>query len=254
MSETHYARIAELYDAFVKTDYDVPFFIQEAQAAAAEVLELMVGTGRLTIPLIEAGVSVTCLDFSAEMLAVLRRKLTKRGLHAEIHQRNVCDFDLGRQFKLIILPFQAFPELTDGEDQRRALQRIRQHLRPDGQFICTLHNPPVRLKYVDHQLRLAVREERAEGGHLLVWLLQQHHPATQVVEVLEFFEEYNADGVLIAKRYSALQFHLLEKARFEQLFTEAGLEVVALYGDYQKNPFMADTSPFMIWVLRPRAS
>lgn len=254
MSEAHYARIAELYDAFVKTDYDVLFFIQEARAADAEVLELMAGTGRLTIPLIEAGIPMTCLDFSAEMLAVLRRKLTERGLRAEIHQRNVCDFELGRQFKLIILPFQAFPELTDVEDQRRALQRIRQHLRPDGQFICTLHNPPVRLKYVDHQLRLAVREERAEGGHLLVWLLQQHHPATQVVEVLEFFEEYNAEGLLISKRYSALQFHLLEKARFEQLFTEAGLEVVALYGDYQKNPFMEATSPFMIWVLRPRAS
>ncbi|CAG0963207.1 dTDP-3-amino-3,6-dideoxy-alpha-D-glucopyranose N,N-dimethyltransferase [Anaerolineae bacterium] len=252
MSEAHYARIAGLYDAFVKTDYDVPFFIQEAQAAHDEVLELMAGTGRLTIPLIEAGVSVTCLDFSAEMLAVLGRKLAERGLHAEIHQRNVCDFDLGRQFKLIILPFQAFPELTDGEDQQRALQRIRQHLLPNGQFICTLHNPPVRLKYVDHQLRLAVREKRAEGGHLLVWLLQQHHPATQVVEVLEFFEEYDVEGLLISKRYSALQFHLLEKARFEELITEAGLEVVALYGDYQKNPFNQDTSPFMIWVLRPR--
>lgn len=252
MSETHYARIAELYDAFVKTDYDVPFFIHAAQAAGTEVLELMAGTGRLTIPLIEAGIPMTCLDFSAEMLAVLRRKLTERGLKAEIHQRNVCDFDLGRQFKLIILPFQAFPELTDEDDQRRALQRIHQHLSSDGQFICTLHNPPVRLKYVDQQLRLAVREERAEGGHLLVWLLQQHNPATQVVEVLEFFEEYDARGLLISKSYSALQFHLLEKARFEQLITEVGLEVVALYGDYQKNPFIADTSPFMIWVLRPR--
>lgn len=83
MSESHYAWIASLYDRFVKTDYDVPFFINETKKTDG-VLELMAGTGRLTIPLLEAGIQVTAVDFSAEMLAVLRPKLSQKGLNAVI--------------------------------------------------------------------------------------------------------------------------------------------------------------------------
>jgi SAM-dependent methyltransferase len=246
----HYVRIAELYDSFVKTDVDVPFFLSEAQKAGDEILELMVGTGRLTIPLLEAGIPITCVDFSAEMLAILREKLTERGLNADVHQADVCNFDLGRQFKQIILPFQAFPEITEEADQRRALHAIHKHLQPDGEFICTLHNPAVRLKSVDDQLHLVGRHEREHGGHLLVWLLQKHDPSTNLVEVLEFFEEYDGRGMLLSKRYSALQFHLLDKPTFERLIAEAGFVVQQLYGDYHYAPFDEDSSPFMVWVLR----
>jgi hypothetical protein len=59
MNEAHYARIADVYDAFVSSQYDVPFFIEEAKKAGGDVLELMAGTGRLTIPLLEAGIPLT---------------------------------------------------------------------------------------------------------------------------------------------------------------------------------------------------
>jgi len=250
MSEAHYARIAGLYDVFVTTDFDVPFFISEAQKAGAEVLELMAGTGRLTVPLLEAGIPVTCIDFSAEMLAVLQEKLAQRGLKAEAHQMDVRHFNLGRRFKQIVLPFQAFHELTTEADQRLALERIREHLDEEGLFICTLHNPPVRLKSVDEQLRLVGRHDLAEGGQLHVWLLQRYRAATGTVEVLEFFEEYDEQGLMRTKRYSALQFSLLEPSTFERLIAEVGLGVVDLYGDYTYAPFDPDTSPFTIWVLK----
>lgn len=249
MSEAHYARIADLYDAFVRTDYDVPFFVREGQKVSGDVLELMAGTGRLTIPLLEAGISVTAVDFSQDMLAVLRRKLDQRGLRAAVHQADIRQLNLNRRFNQIIIPFQAFPELTTEDDQRLALARIHEHLSPEGEFICTLHNPPVRLKSVDGQLRLVGRHAQ-EGGELLVWLLQRQN-ANQV-EVLEFFEQYDALGVLQSKRYSTLTFHLLEKATFERLIEQAGFEVVDLYGDYACAPFDPENSPFMIWRLRAR--
>ena len=69
-----YGRIAHLYDAYVHSDFDVAFFLEETRAAS-QVLELMSGTGRLSIPLLEAGVSLSCVDQSPEMLASLREKL-----------------------------------------------------------------------------------------------------------------------------------------------------------------------------------
>lgn len=249
MSEAHYARIADVYDSFVRTDYDVPFFVAEGQKAGGDVLELMAGTGRLTIPLLEAGIAVTAVDFSAGMLDVLRGKLAARGLRADVIQADVRQLALGRSFKQIIIPFQAFPELTSEADQQLALERIHAHLDEDGVFICTLHNPPVRLKSIDNQMRLVSRTALEDGGQLHVWLLQRYTAGTMVAEVLEFFEDYDAAGLLRSKRYSALEFHLLAKEPFEWLMAKAGFEVVDLYGDYAYAPFDAETSPFMIWVL-----
>jgi|GEM_PF-3676911 len=47
-----YTKIAELYDAYVKETFDIPFFLKEAKQSSGEVLELMSGTGRVSIPLL----------------------------------------------------------------------------------------------------------------------------------------------------------------------------------------------------------
>ncbi len=250
MSENHYARVAELYDYFVQTDYDVPFFVNEAKMAGGEVLELMAGTGRLTIPLLEAGITLTCVDYSAEMLAKLREKVGAQHLKAEILHMDIRNFQLQRLFKQIIIPFQAFPELTAEADQRLALERIHEHLADDGIFICTLHNPTVRAQFIDNQLRLAGEHQLTNGHQLMVWLLQRFGSNSELVDVLEFFEEYDEQGHMCAKHYSSLQFKLLQKEHFKNLLRESGFEVVNLYGDYHYSDFDTQTSPFMIWVLK----
>lgn len=250
MSQKHYARIADVYDAFVTTDLDVPFFRAQADEYGGPILELMAGTGRLTVPILEAGHAVTAVDFSPAMLDVLRRKLAARGLPVQVHQADICSFDLGRQFKQIWIPFQALPELTDPDDQRAALGRIHAHLADDGVFICTLHNPPVRIQSVDRQLHLVGNHALPNGGQLLVWLLQLPTQTADVVEVHEFFEEYDPIGVLVSKRTSALRFHLLQQTAFEAMIAEAGFVVDRLYGNYDGSAFEPAVSPFMIWLLR----
>lgn len=249
MSQVHYARIADQYDIFVQTTLDIPFFLAEAQKTPGDLLELMAGTGRVTIPLAEAGAKITCVDYAPEMLARLREKITQRGLQVEIRQMDIRHLDLGKRFDLIIIPFHAFPELTTPQDQRQALQRIQAHLTDQGRFICTLHNPPVRLKTTDGMSRLA-GPFPVEDRHLFVWLVERSHPETKTVEVLEFFEVYDAQGVLHAKSWSAVTFHVPEKQAFEEQIAQAGFRIEALYGDYSSAPFDEDTSPFMIWILR----
>jgi len=41
-----YDRVAHLYDAYVQTELDIPFFLDEARKARGPVLELMCSTGR----------------------------------------------------------------------------------------------------------------------------------------------------------------------------------------------------------------
>ncbi len=92
--------------------FDIAFFVDEAKKCPGKVLELMAGTGRVSLPLIEAGVDLTCTDISAELLAILCDKLTSKGLHADVHQADVCDFGLGKQFDLVIIPFSSFAHIV----------------------------------------------------------------------------------------------------------------------------------------------
>jgi SAM-dependent methyltransferase len=93
MPAMDYSKVAELYDLYARTDADVGFFLQETRGCRS-VLELTCGTGRLSLPLIQAGVPLTCLDNSPEMLAVLRRKLLAKGLSAPVHEMDATCFSL----------------------------------------------------------------------------------------------------------------------------------------------------------------
>ncbi|RIK74376.1 hypothetical protein DCC62_15450 [candidate division KSB1 bacterium] len=64
MQHIDYNSIAEIYDVYVTANYDIPFFLSEIKPVQGPILELMAGTGRLSLPLIESGAKLTCVDSS----------------------------------------------------------------------------------------------------------------------------------------------------------------------------------------------
>jgi len=227
----------------------VPFFLAEASAAHGPVLELMAGTGRVSLPLVAAGVSLTCVDASREMLSRLRGKLSARGLSATVLQADVRTLELPKVFDLAILPFNSFSELPEPSDQELALACIHRHLRAGGKFICTLHNPTVRRQSADGRPHLVGRYPLDEGT-LLLWSTTQYSAGAEVVEGVQVYEEYDSAGVLRQQRMLDMRFALIERQNFEQRAVQAGFRITELYGDYDRSPFHSDTSPYMIWILQ----
>ncbi len=249
MPHIDYDNIADLYDLYVTADYDIPFFVSETKSVKGPVLELMAGTGRLSLPLIEAGATLTCVDSSSGMLEVLSRKLKQRGLHADLHCADVCRLDLPAHFELAILPFQAFMEIIGEENQRAAHAAVFKCLAPGGRFICTLHNPAIRRKQVDGLLRL-VGQFPTEGGTLVVSGFEQG--GNPVVSRDQFFEFFDVEGRLLEKRLLQMKFVFVEKDAFERMAQSVGFRVAQLYGNYDRTPFNPVQSPVMIWVLEKR--
>ena len=72
-----YAVTADLYDHVVpyRDRDDVNFFVALAKELEAPVLEIGCGTGRVLIPIAQAGIDVVGLDLSPTMLEVCRRRL-----------------------------------------------------------------------------------------------------------------------------------------------------------------------------------
>lgn len=244
-----YSATADLYDVYVKSDFDIPFFLREADGCG-RVLELMSGTGRVSIPLLEAGVPLTCVDRSARMLEVLRRKLEEKGIDSDLRRMDVCDLALDGIYDLICIPFHAFAEIRRPADQRRALRAVLGHLSPGGRFICTLHNPPVRLRRVDGELHHLGTFPLPDGaGTLILSSVEALDDATHLVTGVQLFELYDADGVMQTKRIQEGAFYLHDRAGFRALVESEGFQVRDLFGDYSRSPFRDEESPFMIWVL-----
>lgn len=248
MSGDHidYDSVAEIYDLYVTADYDIPFFLTEARGVTGRVVELTSGTGRLSVPLIEAGVKLTCVDVSRGMLAVLSRKLRERSIRGEIVVADLCCLPLREVFDLIIVPFQSFMEIVGEERQRAALADLFGCLRRGGRFICTLHNPAVRGTQTDGVLREIGRFETADG---LLVVSGRERGGRPVVQRQQFFEFFGRDGQLRARQRLDMEFEFVERERLEAMAREVGFTIHAVYGDYDRSGYDRELSPVMIFVL-----
>ena len=247
----NYDAVAELYDVYVQWDVDIPFFQEVSAGASGEVLELMSGTGRLSIPLLQQGIQLCCVDYSAEMLDVLRLKLRRLNLTADVHEQDVRTLALGRSFELALLPFHSFSEITEPRDRARALNCIRMHLAPGGRLVVTLHNPAHQVPRLDGTRRV-LHEGPMPGGEttLRVWSTARYHADRFLGESLQEYEILGKNGQMLDRRELRLRFGAIDRPTLEAEATAAGFDVLHLWGDYSRGPFEPKRSPFMIWELR----
>ncbi len=246
-----YSRVAKLYDSYALFTEDIPFFLGECRKVAGPVLELMSGTGRVSIPLIRAGVELTCTDRSPEMLDMLRRKLDERGLHAVILERDAKNLGFVERFTLAILPFHSFSELLSHEDQDAMLRSVRTALKPGGAFICTLHNPPVRLRSIGGGMVTVARHRAPSGQSEIILKADLTCDAkTGMVSGTQIIEECRPGCDPKPLASTPIHFSLIERDVFEALACGCGFAVDELHGDYEGGGFDRESSPYMIWTLR----
>ena len=244
--------VADLYDSYVTVNTDIPFFIGEVSQFDDEILELMCGTGRVSIPLLESGRTLSCVDYSEKMLEVFRNKIQGKNYAVSIIQMDVTTLDLNKKFGLIILPFHSLSEILSTDLQFKALERISEHLKPDGVFICTLQNPVTRLKAADGITRKLGEFKLDENKKLAVSSSNNFNPDTGIVSGFQYYEIYDASGTLTEKRTLEINFKPVSDSVFRQFINHLGLELSGIYGDYSKNEFVEQTSDFMIYKLRKK--
>jgi SAM-dependent methyltransferase len=247
----NYDPIAIWYDSFVHTRRDLAFFVNEAKKAKGDVLDLMCGTGRVAIPLLKVKIRLTCLDISPRMLWIFRQKLISKGLFAQAYQMDVVDLCLVNRFNLVIIPSNSFAEIVHKSDRLLMLQRIFDHLKPGGTFICTLQNPLMIKAWANGKLKqIGKFPLPEEEGTLHVLVQPELTPLGNGVSGGEIFERFDKRHIMIEKKTLSLQFTLIEKTEFEEMCAEVGLKKIALYGDYSGEKFDPLSSPSMIWKMR----
>ncbi|PZC50675.1 MAG: Ubiquinone/menaquinone biosynthesis C-methylase UbiE [Chloroflexi bacterium] len=245
----------QLYDKVHALQEDVPFWISEAEMATGPVLELGCGTGRVTIPVSQAGVTITGLDNSTVMLAQARskaKKLSPRTKTLHLVKGDMRDFNLERQFNLAIIPFRSFQLLLSVEDQRRALACIKKHLEPGGRLIFNLFVPKAGCLEKQKTFSLSGNEATCLGKTPKIELEEksQHDEYNQIIYVKNVLKEYGEGGTTQKRSEVSYALRYTYQREIQSLLKNAGYRILETFGNFQREP-LSETSEEMIWVVTP---
>jgi SAM-dependent methyltransferase len=146
MSDTLYRTDAYFYDLDNRPALkeDIPFYLEYASkiGRGIHILELACGTGRITIPLAEAGHEIWALEYSEAMIDVFKNKLKNlpEEVRGKIHllYGDMSDFEIQRKFPLILLPARSFQLLLEETKEISCLRNVHLHLEDTGYFIIEI--------------------------------------------------------------------------------------------------------------------
>ncbi len=241
--------VADIYDDYVNVNFDIPFFKSLCKKYSGEILELMCGTGRVSMPLINEGVRLTCVDYSREMLEVFERKLEDR--RVPLICQDVCELDIDKKFELIFIPFNSITEITDKEKRRKAITGIYEHLSDDGDFFVTLYNPVYRLKSADGNMKCMGSFDLSMNRTLTITFYNSYDQASNLVYGTQFYEIYDHRNRLVDKRFLNISFTPVTREELVDMCTKAGFKLVEIYGDYEFGAF-DENSKFMNFLFTKR--
>ena len=246
---------ADVYDAvYSYVRDDIPFYLGEALSIEGPVLELGCGTGRVAIPIAQAGVDVVGIDNSHAMLEQARLKVDSLGPGAgtlELVNADMRDFSLDTTFDLAIIPFRGFLALLTVEDQRRALMRIREHLNIGGRLVFNIFVPDIHmlLQVGDTPYHLRDVTDPDTGITYILWQQSSFDLHNQIIDARIIIEELDDQRAVVKKLYRDFQLRYAFRWEVYHLLVSCGFEVVDLYGDFERSPF-DETSAEMVWVAR----
>jgi SAM-dependent methyltransferase len=248
------ARIYDVqYEQYGAAAGDVEFYVELARGAGGKVLEAGCGTGRILLPMLEAGVDAAGIDSSGPMLQVLRANAAARGLEAEVHEADLRDFSLDDRFSLVVSPFRVFQHLLTVPDQKAALARVREHLVPGGRYALNVFHPSHDRLVGGKGQAVLLRESLTHpdsGNRILLWDATTYDVLEQLAFCALRYEEVDAEGKVLETHHETFPLRYFHRWELDHLAELCGFEVESAHGDFQGGPLRHGAE--MVYVLRKR--
>jgi 2-polyprenyl-3-methyl-5-hydroxy-6-metoxy-1,4-benzoquinol methylase len=118
----------DLVEGAYATGNVLEFYCRQIARYGEPVLELACGSGRLTIPLAEAGIQITGLGLSEAMLTRAVAKAAERGVHLPLVHGDIRSFQFSQAFNFIFLPAQSLTHLHTRKEVEACFFCVQQHL------------------------------------------------------------------------------------------------------------------------------
>ena len=193
--------------------------------AGGGALELAIGTGRIAVPLAARGVRVAGIDFSADMIAELRKKTDA----IPVEVGDMATTRIGGTFSLVYVVFNSINNVTTQNGQVATFANAATHLAPGGCFVVEVGVPNTRpLEVFD----LSDTHVGVDELDVATQRLVSHHFSL-------------VDGQW---RRRSVPFRSVSPAELDLMARLAGMELRERWADWDRSPFTAGSSKHVsVW-------
>lgn len=249
-----YKKDAQFYDLDTRdvTKVDIPFYLKQAVRVNGPILELACGTGRVAIPLAEAGYEMWGLEYSEKMIEQFQKKVSELPgeVAARIHieHGDMSHFSMGRQFPMILLPCRSFQLLLDEELEKSCLKMVKDHLSANGTFIIDVANFGQRIgegwgtdneyfdwENVDPRTGYTIRRTH---------IRKKIDLDRQIITPQKIYRVTKDDGTVeTIIKHSPWRYFFENQIR--ELLVSSGFKIVNEFGNYDGEPIAKDMPEFI---------
>ncbi|MFN3704792.1 MAG: class I SAM-dependent methyltransferase [Thermoflexales bacterium] len=240
---------------------DAPLYLQLARevCGARRVLEIGCGSGRLMAPMVEAGLAVTGVDISMQMLRLAAAHLLPvlkqakgTGLLIQADARAPLPLPPAH-FDMAIIALNTFLHNLTRDDQLAVLRHARTVLREGGYLVVDLPpNDEMAYQPDDGQYQLeATLLDPDSGQELRKYVASRLFWATQEQELVYRVERWYA-GQMVGEQSFAFKLRHVFRYEMELLLERSGFELARWFGDYDLSTYH-EGSPRMIALARSAA-
>jgi SAM-dependent methyltransferase len=229
-----YDEIASFYDPWSRSvTEDIGFYVDEAIASGGPVVELAVGTGRIAVPVAQAGIAVIGVDSSPAMLDVAREAAEAAGVRDRVDLRlgDLREPPVSERVPLVVCPFRSLLHMETEAEKLRALRAARALLEDGGRFVFDVFSPS-REDIAETDGRWIEREPG-------IWERADWDEGSRTLSL-----SVRSDGGAA----TTFGLHWLSAPEWLRLLDDADFEVEALYGWFDLRPYEDEED--MVFVCR----
>jgi SAM-dependent methyltransferase len=238
------AELARLYDLdLIEDPGDLDLYLALAARTGGPILELGAGTGRISIPLAEAGHRVTAVDNDPAMLNRARDLARAAGTateqRIEFVEADLLELALPKAgtFRMAFIGLNSLFLLATRAAQREAFATMARHLAPGGLAVADIWLPDADdLARFDGRLILEYERRDPSSNDLVTKVAAaQHDSASGIVNLTSIYEQ-GTQGTSPVRFVRSDVLRLVSADELRDMAEGAGFEVETLAGSYDLEP------------------
>jgi len=202
--------------------------------AGAKALDIACGKGRHSQTLAGYGLDVTGIDLSHNSIAFAKQF---ENPHLRFEVWDMRQVYKANTFDYVLNLFSSFGYFEDDEQDLQAIKAFAANLKPGGTLVLDYFNTECTIK-------LLKTREIVQRGDIQFHLQKK---------IEHGFIKKKIDFLVDGENHSYTEeLKIINLYRFKEMLVEAGLELKAMYGDYELNPFNPGSSMRLILMAQKR--
>lgn len=185
-------------------------------------LEAMSGSGRLLIPLMQAGYTIDGVDNSPEMLKRCRTRCNELNLTPELFTDSLETFKSPHKYTTVTIAVGSFQLIVNHQQALAALKNIHAHMVDGGSLLIDTFIPDTMNMYSSKAVRI--------DDQTLLTLTTEYiyHEDKKRADAFCIYELF-VDGNLENRESELIQVTWYNDTEFESLLSKAGFQKISRY-------------------------